>query len=465
MNVHRGRHQAATAEDAWDPPDTSSAVLVMPLNHAQESSFPTIEWTPGVLCVVLPGHSEGLQQWAELVTNENDRRELVSPGPGAVLYPSAEAGGGAPDGTAARRMHHLLPKALDLGGLTLVALEFLSLPRTTTQPENGPGCAVLALHLTFPRCDGPSNSLVAPLERLRELSYWDPAATAGQHDGGARNEALQRWLPSVLPTGWEPPDRGTRLGLCTLLLERDAARDARFQAVDWMYLAIASRPVRPESVSVDRRASLRVRQMSTSWTVLVMRDGISVLAASDDFTESLRAYFHSVYLDAVLLSRLQALRATELAALVPTPELTDVVKLRELEGAVLDFRRRIWWSYLTGKRTSPGDFILNSCQDELRLADQVASLAVNAADAARLSSSLHQEALTKVQDLTRAAQERTNETIQFLTVLLAPLALSYAAFTVLGGPDLAHFLLATAIGLGLTAVAWLVLRIVRKRHG
>ena len=227
--------------------------------------------------------------------------------------------------------------------------------------------------------------------------------TARRHDGGARNTALQDWLPTVLPSGWEQPGRGTRLGLCTLLLERDAAKDARFQAVDWMYLAISSRMylaissrhVSPESISAQRRASLTVRQMSKSWTVLVMRDGISVLVASDEFTESLRAYFHSVYLDAVLLSRLQAQRATELAVLVPTPELTDVVKLRELEDAVLDFRRRIWWSYLTGKRTSPGDYILNSCQNELRLADQLASLAVNAADVGRLSSSLHHEALTR----------------------------------------------------------------------
>ncbi|WP_133159095.1 hypothetical protein [Arthrobacter glacialis] len=231
-----------------------------------------------------------------------------------------------------------------------------------------------------------------------------------------------------------------------------------------MYLAISSRVVSPASISLHRRQSLPVLRISKSWRLLVLRDGVSVMAASDEFTRSLQAYFHSVYLDAVLLARLQALRATELAALVPSPELTDVFKLRELEGAVLDFRRRIWWSYLTGKRTSPGDTILNHCQAELRLAEQVDSLAANAADAARLSASLHHEALTKAQDLTRAAQEQTNVTIQILTVLLAPLALSYAAFTVAGSPSVTLFWMATDTGFALTLVAALVLRTVRKRQ-
>ncbi|POH73560.1 hypothetical protein CVS27_09270 [Arthrobacter glacialis] len=464
MDVDHNADQPLAQADVWDPPDTSSAVLILPLNHSLTYHASTIQWQPGVLRIVLPMHTERLEPWAESVTNEKDRLALVSPGPGSVLYQSAAETHDSP-AAATGRLHHLLPTALDLSGMVLVALEFLALPRSSAQQESGPGCAVLALHLTFPACDDESSSsLATSLERLRQLSYWNTETMSERGTEDSRMGGLCDFLATALPPGWEPPNRGTRLGVCTLLMQRDAAKDGRFQEEDWMYLAISSRVVSPASISLHRRRSLPVLRISKSWRLLVLRDGVSVMATSDEFTRSLQAYFHSVYLDAVLLARLQALRATELAALVPSPELTDVFKLRELEGAVLDFRRRIWWSYLTGKRTSPGDTILNHCQAELRLAEQVDSLAANAADAARLSASLHHEALTKAQDLTRAAQEQTNVTIQILTVLLAPLALSYAAFTVAGSPSVTLFWMATATGFALTLVAALVLRTVRKRQ-
>lgn len=445
--------------EMWSPPEASSAILILPLTYASCARSSPAGWKQGVLPVRLPIRADRLEPWSEDVINEKERSTLVDTGPQGILYPDNTGNTGQ-----SIRLHLILPEALGFGSLLMHAMEFIALPNGLIGGEEESQCAVMALHFSFPKPEGSDMSLIEPMEDIRRLSNWDPLALNAEGTDRSINQDLVDHVRAAIPEGWVAPERGTRLGICTFLLQNEASNDPGFLPKDWMYLSLSSLKIRSESISDRRRDTLPFKRMSTSWEVLVLRDGIAVLAANDDFTSSLQSYFHSIYLDAILLAKLQSMRISELSRYILKPELTDRIELRKLEGAVLEFRRRIWWPHFTKKRKSHADRILSLCQNQLDLDKQVLALVTDAADAARLASSLHQEAQTTAQESTRRAQEKTNSTIQSFTVLLAPLALSYAAFAVMGNPGLGHFIAATVSGIGLTAVSGAILLWSREKN-
>ncbi len=287
-------------------------------------------WNPGPLQLLIPG---GGGQVTDAATRSTyyDRRA------GQVLYGT---------GPSSTRHHLALPEPVEvLGPLRLIAVERLSIPSLRID-------SLLALHLDAE----PGAPADETLARWGELSRWKRVRSGPTTISRALQTALGDAPVALTPSSGDP----YRVSFLSQVQPRspqisaaDVGTDRRID--EWLLaLAIGSVDAARDLSEDERRRLLATRiALSADWSALVLRDGAGLLGharSSSDFVEKYApVYFRSIYLDALILGRLQQLGLRAL-----TDELVDLSdpalhprKVERLAARMSHFRNELWWQHLT----------------------------------------------------------------------------------------------------------------------
>ncbi|WP_405580693.1 hypothetical protein [Streptomyces sp. NBC_01190] len=181
----------------------------------------------------------------------------------------------------------------------------------------------------------------------------------------------------------------------------------------------------------------RVR-FSADWQALVLRDGVAFVGTSPDpggenvFHAAAETYVHSIYLDVLLLGRMQANALNTLANQIATIGLDRLGagQLEVLEGRLIELRRTFGRDHITAH--GKGNEILRQYFAQHRVPELRARLVDDLADTARYVEA--------------AGARSVNAVLGLVTVLGLPFGLSYAAGALWGGSGARSFAVWTAVG-------------------
>lgn len=278
-------------------------------------------------------------------TDEATRREYFSTRIGDVLL-----GSGSPEAGGARRLHrHLDPTPVLDKHVVLEDLEALELQSRSALPRSATSADV-ALVAHGRLTDAAAG---APLTILNRL-----VTTAGRGGAAApEGDDEAAWWRTIVPEGARLLGRPfvvtyaepSTSPLCAL-----HPADSPY-AIDEQWMLHLAACVTPDSWTPHRDAAKeRPIRLSASWSATVLRDGACFLAhrraVDDDFLIDAPNLARSVYVDTLLLGRLQhdAIEAfgDEIAAL-GDPKASHT-SFHDLERRVTAFRTQFWW-----KRVAP----------------------------------------------------------------------------------------------------------------
>jgi hypothetical protein len=294
-------------------------------------------------------------------------------------------------------------------GVSVTAVEVGRL-RFTTEP----GRALLIVHGTLPS-DEPIEALWS-LARLSgdsdgDVREWYSRLGGGLVDIDARTTRATTAafltpagdLPRVLPDdyeGWTPTEQ-------------------------WLWLAASATPFErypPDPVLRDDLAKFTVR-ISRDWEALVLRDGVGFLGRrpdqgeGDPFFDDAEVYFHSIYLDALVLGVAQKAALRSIADDVA--DLDDPHQkpreLRALERRVARFRNVYWWTHLSAH--GPANELTRLYSRQHRL------------DA--LATQIFEEIGEHSRQIQTAAAERTNALLGLITIVGLPITAVIGLLTLL----------------------------------
>ena len=167
-------------------------------------------------------------------------------------------------------------------------------------------------------------------------------------------------------------------------------------------------------------------RLSRDWTALVLRDGAAFVGRTPDvgdegFHHAAEVYVHSLYLDVLLLGRMQGRALNDFANRVATArsERMDPAALSALEHRLVEIRRNLWIQHATTRGV--GNTLLARYQQQHRLTELMAHVETDIAGATRFL-----EAVTG---------RSVNAALGLLTVVGLPFGLAYAGGAVWADPS------------------------------
>ncbi len=142
--------------------------------------------------------------------------------------------------------------------------------------------------------------------------------------------------------------------------------------------------------------------LSRSWRGMVLRDGAAFLGRPepDPFLDDgvASALVRSVYVDAILLGRMQLDALGGLAEAVANVKATDSAtastELRDIQYWLDDVRSNLWWDRVT--HHGPANDILSSFQAQHQARDQLREVVAELADRVRFHGMLQDETTTRL---------------------------------------------------------------------
>lgn len=433
---------------ACNPVGSLGAVLIIPLVPAPvPAGLRANPWSPGVLQIVLPPRDDLSDRTTDSTTNRRARSADMAAGPDALLH---RLGGENP---TEGRWHFIPKEVVQFDVFNMFAAEFVS--GETRSPDGSARNGVLVVHLSEISHQGNvsrEERTLKTLDALRGLDFWTPEIPEQQRTDLCRK--FFSYIEAIMPAGWHLPSRRCRIPSLTHMPELEDHQQPLSDEV--LYSIISGNDLRKKRPSAQRLNSLDFVEKSGGWRCLVMRDGMACTIPSDADAELIRIYFHSIFMDPMLLARLQIDGVTLLQSDFLVQDMSKVEPLLALELAVFDFRRKVWSDHLSSKKTSPRDELLRTFQKQYELNSEVQALTEDVIDSSRLVSTI------QARDL-RESQERTQQLIQYLTALFVPPGLTYTAAAVLSDPSPASFIASTITGVVLTAASSLGVWAVHNR--
>ncbi|MFG2296922.1 hypothetical protein [Streptomyces sp. NPDC048603] len=381
-------------------------------------------WTPGPLPAssLWPSNSSHARD-----ADEDARLQYFEPRIAHTLY-----------GTSGDPVRWHRSSTVTLGTLTVLAVEVLRAP-----PGSGATTGLAVLHIQL------GHDPVGELAGLRDLS--SPGS------GAANRQRCQDTLPAGVRIAARAR-RATTIGHVTfgsaappVMPSAYAAWPAQDQWLWSLASATSSSAFPPdrEDVSLfDGRV-----HFSADWQALILRDGVAFVGTSPDpgggdtFHAAAQTYVHSIYLDVILLGRLQADALNALAnrvADISLPRL-GAGRLGSLEGQLIELRRAFGRDHITVH--AKGNEILEQYCAQHRMPELRARLAEDLTDSARY--------------VEVALARSTNAVMGLVAVLGLPFGLSYAAGALWGSKGLRGFLVWTAVA-GTVSLAMTALGPVRR---
>ncbi len=159
----------------------------------------------------------------------------------------------------------------------------------------------------------------------------------------------------------------------------------------------------------------------------------------------LRTMVHSIHLDSLMLALLQRELLDRTVTRAARADIATPADLVELEKRHFDFKRTLWRTSLTDKRTSPTDEVFRAFQYELLTPLDVADVEERVTDGAQLARTLQAE---RLEALVRTA-----------AVVIGAFTLAFTAAPVISDPSPSLFAWATlagAVGVAVSAVLLLL---------
>lgn len=330
--------------------------MLLVATEARSTGIAAVPWCPGPLPLVIPDGSGHITD-AERRSTYYDRRAAQ------VLY--GTGAGGA-------RQHVELSEPVHLvGPIRLIAMERVSVPSLGVD-------GLLVLHFDA----APDSSTHEALASWSEVSRWKRVPTGP----AVISRAIREAVPGAQVDLGSPSGDPYRICFVSQVPERasspsdSATEDETLEA--WLLaLAIGSTGAADDLSDHEREELLTTRLwLSADWSALVLRDGAGFLGhprASSDFVETFAVvYLRSIYVDALLLGRLQQIALRGLTgALV---ELSDPAlhprKVERLAAWMSRFRNELWWQHLTEHGVANDLLVAYHRQHRLpELVDQVRS--------------------------------------------------------------------------------------------
>jgi len=369
-------------------------------------------WTPGPLAMPIP-ESAKQAGWATAdAADLRTRSAYFHPGIPRVLY-------GTP---ATPPIRWSTFTNVQLGGVAVSGLEVMTVPTLKTHR------ALFILHVQL-----ADSHVVADLERLTRIK-------------ADATDTLAASFAALLPVGWKLAPEHRRAISVTFCTEEFCQSDkppepksAGLSAHQIHLWTIASAtPLGSFTPTEQTFAQGRLIELSTSWSCLVLRDGIGFImrSADDPFADMARTLVHSVYLDVVLLVRIQLLIVFDILRALADRGLSrgSAGALIALERYLFDYRRTVWWT--TVGEHGNANMLLTAAQEVHALPAQVETLISDVSDASRLAQSI--------------GTARTGSALAVISLIGVPLTAAFAGASLLPWHGWIPLLAATGVALVLS---------------
>jgi hypothetical protein len=288
-----------------------------------------VSWRPGPLPLVIPDGSGR-------VTDAGRRSTYYDRRAAQALY-------GTGDGCTRKHVEFSEPTEL-AGTIRLIAAESISVPSLGVD-------GLLVLHFDAV----PGSAAREVLASWGAISRWKRVPSGPELISGALRKALHGAEVDLSDPSGDP----YRICFLSEAPDGDAAMSSAATESrtldDWLLaLAIGSAEAAQDLSDHEREQLLATRlRLSADWSALVLRDGAGFLGhprTSSDFVLTFAPiYLRSIYVDALLLGRLQ-----QIGLRVLTGELVDLSdpalhprKVERLAAWMSRFRNELWWQHLT----------------------------------------------------------------------------------------------------------------------
>lgn len=412
-------------------------------------------WSPGPLPIPLTLAPRWPQQGAAVVTDREARSTHFAARVHSHLY-----GHESRSSVVSRRCHRMVADdAVNIDGSLVEAWEVLVGPDgdctavAHVQLGQDPVRALASLTMPGrPGFDHLATTLPAPVGLL-----------------GTRPQVVShlRWTGAELPDPALPP-----------FADQALATWPAFRRWQW-FLATGLSPetVLPDIEGPDVLAG--TVWLSRDWRALVLRDGIgfvaltpseSSAAASGGFHESAREYVRSIYVDVLLLGRMQVAAAHRFADAVSDVHVDTISaeSLATLEGELIGLRTGIWWEHITRRGGQVND-VLAAFHRQHRLPELYAKIVADLEDVGRFvrmkQAAAEQAAHEAAEHARRAGEQQQAELAQSITLVsfvLFPLSLVFGGLALWADPSPMLFLISLGIGVLVVAVMVAGLPTVRR---
>ncbi len=213
----------------------------------------------------------------------------------------------------------------------------------------------------------------------------------------------------------------------------------------WLWLAASGTPVSAFPPDVDDQELFTgLLHLSADWRALVLRDGVAFLGLSEDpggeqtFHAAAETYVHSIYLDALLLGRMQLLALRRLGNDLGELRYATVTPrhLHERQRRLMEVRRTLWSEHLT--MHGHANDLLERYQTQYRL------------------GRLREQVMTDLADLAHLVDAQNSRSVNaglgLLTVIGLPFGLAYAGGAVFADQSPLLFLICTGIAILLVGI-------------
>lgn len=310
---------------------------------------------------------------------------------------------------------------MPIGNASIIAVELLL---TSSNFTNAQGLAVLHLQL------GPNP--VVDLASLSDLTS-SGTETSNRHR-----------FQSALSEGVRISTRTRRaftVGYVTFSDMPPSIMSSMYDAWppkdQWLWSVASATPLSefPPDVEDESLFSGRIR-LSADWQSLVLRNGISFVGTrpdsgrTDSFHAAAQIYVHSIYLDVLLIGRIQADALNELANRIANIDMSNfgAKQLVSLEGRLIELRQSFGQNHITAH--DKGREMLERYLAQHGTSDLRSRLVEDLADSSRYVEA----------QLARS----TNAILGLVAVLGLPFGLAYAAGALWGSSGAKGFLAWTA---------------------
>jgi hypothetical protein len=267
-------------------------------------------------------------------------------------------------------------------------------------------------------------------------------------------EGLRSWIDEIAGPGVETRSDIKRVFISAFatpqaeLVKRYPSEYADWSASEenlWLLASATPLEIFPPVPTMIEELRTSAVELSRDWIALVLRDGAAFLGlredkgAQDPFFRSAELYFHSIYLDALLLGMLQRINlvaiANDLAELGDPAMSPRAVRLLERRLSV--FRNVYWWTHLSGHGAANSLNLAYGRQHRLpELCAQVTSE----------TSEYSQQAQT-------AAANRTNSLLGVITVVGLPIGVVIGVFQTLKLESKASLIVSSVLAVLITLIA------------
>jgi len=397
-------------DQSSDQPSSALVFLVCP------SAAPP--WAAGPLPLPIPSSARAAGWATSESAGFEARSAYFDAGLSGVLY-----------GTSDAPVRWWTDADATLGGAVVWGIEVLMVP------VPGPTRALLILHITLP---AGGVGLLEPLVRLRD----DSQGTTAEE------------LKELLPDGWTlAPEhrRATSVSFAAEgagpnpdIEEAEAGRGSPTHPLtdrNVLLWTLASATTLESFVPSQQNFDEgRLLDLSASWSCFVLRDGVGFVMhdQADRFASMARILTHTVYLDVMLLVRVQLLLVSHISIVLSSHGLTrgTVRDLINLERDLFDFRRRAWWT--TAGEHAIANALLKAWQGTHLLPQRVDGLIADVGDAARLAQSI--------------GAARAGSALAVISLAGVPLTVAYAGAALLPWHGWITLLIATAVAAVLSLV-------------